>query len=403
MSIRHLIGLVFAFALCTSALAGERAATTLPADASNKRVALVIGNGAYQFTTPLNNPANDARDISALLRKLDFQVIEGIDLDRRGMVRHIQQFSDAAQGAGVSLFYYAGHGIQDDGQNYLLPIDARIEDQVSLRVETIDVDEVYRVMVGQSRVAIALLDACRDSPLLRQFAGTRSVSRGLAPPGLLGGGLLIGYATAPGQTAEDGDGKNSPFAAALLAHLGEPGLEIEQALKRVKAAVIAATENRQRPWLSSDLATDFYMVPSVKRKGQVIDFLPYDVDTGAEFFTGEGGGETSIAKSAVQGDDSLSLSVTARASDLALELQQLGVAKAVADTAMKAASRYVGSRTTPIKFGITLKSEVDFYGRWVASLDSVTFDTEDGAWLSLTWRGGEDFLVRKSYRSAPAE
>ena len=154
--------------------------------------------------------------MSATLRSLGFEVVEGEDLSKAGMDEKVQDFADKVNDADVALFFYAGHGMQVAGRNYLVPIDAKLERATSVDFETVDADRVLGYMSADKRVAIALLDACRDNPLARTFArslgASRSaaVGRGLAVPSTPGGGLLIGFATAPGDVALDGEGKNSP-------------------------------------------------------------------------------------------------------------------------------------------------------------------------------------------------
>jgi hypothetical protein len=243
------------------------AQTVIATPSSQKRVALVIGNSAYQNAVELPNPRNDARAVSATLRGLGFEVVEGEDLTKSGMDEKVQDFADKVGNADVALFFYAGHGMQISGRNYLVPIDAKLERPTAADFETIDADRILGYMSAENRIAIALLDACRDNPLARTFArslgATRSgaVGRGLAVPSTSGGGLLIGFATAPGDVASDGDGANSPFTSALIRHLPAKGLEIEQVLKRVKADVIKETGNQQRPWVNSDIAVDLYLNP----------------------------------------------------------------------------------------------------------------------------------------------
>src|SRR5207248_629356 len=186
-----------------------------------KRIALVIGNSDYRNASALANPHNDAKAIGATLADLGFEVVEGEDLDRAAMERKVREFAIKQADADVSLFFYAGHGMQVAGRNYLVPIDAKLEDATAMNFEMIDLDSVLGYMTGPKKVAIALLDACRDNPLARRFAdavASRSIAvgRGLAAPSTLGGGLLIGFATSPGDIALDGSGKDSPFTSALL-------------------------------------------------------------------------------------------------------------------------------------------------------------------------------------------
>jgi hypothetical protein len=239
----------------------------LPSPAHRKRLALVIGNSAYLNAVELRNPRNDARALAATFRDLGFDVVEGEDLGKAAMEAIIRRFADQVASADLALFFYAGHGIQVAGRNYLIPVDARLETTAAIDFETVDADRVLGYMTDEHRVGIALFDACRDNPLLRRFARTLSGSRsamighGLAIPAVSGGGLLIAFATAPGDVAFDGYGKNSPFTAALLKYLPTKGLEIEQVLKKVKADVILATNNDQRPWVNSDIAVDIYLNP----------------------------------------------------------------------------------------------------------------------------------------------
>jgi hypothetical protein len=248
---------------------GEAAeATQLPAAApGERRVALVIGNSAYRNATELANPRSDAKLISATLAGLGFDVIEGEDLDKAGMEGKVREFAIKQSDADVSLFFYAGHGMQVAGRNYLVPIDAKLEDSTAIDFETIQLDSVLGYMTGPKKVAIALLDACRDNPLSRRFANvvgasrSSAIGRGLAMPSMLGGGLLIGFATAPGEIALDGADRNSPFTKALSKYLPVKGLEIQQLMTEVKADVYESTHGEQSPWHNSDLRQTFFLKP----------------------------------------------------------------------------------------------------------------------------------------------
>jgi Caspase domain len=241
--------------------------TSFTAQAATK-VALVIGNGAYANANPLPNPANDATDMVAALEKLGFIVYGGNDLDFATMGAKIGEFADAAEQAEVTLFFYAGHGVQVNGRNYLIPVDAKLEREATLQFEAIDSEMVLGVMAGPTKTAIALLDACRDNPLPRSFkpARTSAIARGLAAPNIAGGGMLIGFSTSPSQTAADGTpgSRNSPFTAALLKNIDTPGLEIQSLMTRVKADVYKATKQEQQPWHNSSLREEFYLVPQTK-------------------------------------------------------------------------------------------------------------------------------------------
>jgi uncharacterized caspase-like protein len=232
------------------------------------KVALVIGNGTYAHANPLPNPTNDAADISASLEKLGFTVFGGNDLNYVDMGAKIGEFAEAAEDAEVTLFFYAGHGVQVNGRNFLIPVNAKLEREATLQFEAIDSEMVLSVMSGPGKTAIALLDACRDNPLPRSFSRSRSsgVAQGLAAPNMDGGGMLIGFATSPQQTAADGTqgSRNSPFTAALLKHINTPGLEIQSLMTRVKSEVYASTKKEQQPWHNSSLRDEFYLVPHAK-------------------------------------------------------------------------------------------------------------------------------------------
>jgi hypothetical protein len=237
------------------------------ANAASK-VALVIGNGDYANINPLPNPANDAADMTAALEQLGFLVFGGNNLDYVTMGDKVGQFADAAADADVTLFFYAGHGVQVNGRNYLIPVNAKMEREASLQFEAIDSDLVLGVMSGPNKTAIAFLDACRDNPLPRSVARKRStaLARGLAAPTMAGGGMLIGFATSPQETAADGTpgSRNSPFTQALLKHINTPGLEIQSLMTRVKSEVYVSTKQEQQPWHNSSLREEFYLVPQAK-------------------------------------------------------------------------------------------------------------------------------------------
>ena len=191
--------------------------------ADGKRVALVIGNATYQHTAVLNNSKHDANDLAVVLRSLDFEVIEGLDLDKRAMERLILQFAVNISGADIALFSYAGHGLQIGGQNYLLPTDARLQHERDVEFEAMPLHLILKQMERDAKTSLILLDACRDNPLARNLArnmGTRSghVGSGLAEV-KIGVGTLIGFSTQPGNVALDGAGRNSPYATALLKHM----------------------------------------------------------------------------------------------------------------------------------------------------------------------------------------
>jgi len=246
----------------------------LPAPVTNKntglRVALVIGNGAYAHVKAPPNPPNDARSIARSLRDIGFIVSEGIDLDRAAMQKTTRDFLREAARAQVAVVYYAGHGVQIDGRNYLMPVDVRLQPGSTMTDSMIDMDTILAGLDDQVRTNILILDACRNNPVAPQVASAgpnRAIEpgSGLAAPAALGSGAtlgagtLIAFATAPGQVALDGEGINSPFSAALSRHIGTPGLEVQQMLTRVRAEVVAATKARQVPWSNSSLLGEVYL------------------------------------------------------------------------------------------------------------------------------------------------
>ncbi|RAI41956.1 caspase family protein [Rhodoplanes roseus] len=241
-------------------------AVSLPTAAgAQERVALVVGNGAYRNATPLANPPNDAADVAAALRRIGFTVIEGRDLDKRGLEDQIRAFGRALDGASVALFFYAGHGLQVAGKNYLVPVDAKLERPGDLSFETIDVGQVLGQMEAEPRVNLVFLDACRDNPLARSLArslGTRSASVGTGLASIHSAvGTMIAYATQPDNVALDGDGRNSPFTTALLKHLPTPGLDVAVLMRRIRSDVVASTRQKQVPWDHSSLIGDVVLVP----------------------------------------------------------------------------------------------------------------------------------------------
>ncbi|WP_291297920.1 caspase family protein, partial [Elioraea sp.] len=236
-------------------------ATAMPAAA--QRVALVIGNGAYREAPALANPEADARGVAASLSRLGFATDLLLDADRPAMEAAIRRFGEAAVGAEAALVYYAGHAVEVAGRNHLIPVSARIRSDRDLPFETIDFDAVVAQLEGRARVILVFLDACRDNPFRQRLSA--SGTRGVAAPGLapVRGpvGTLVAFATAPGQVAQDGFGRNSPFTAALLQHMETPGLEIRPMLGRVRQSVREATAGSQVPWENSSLEGEFFFRP----------------------------------------------------------------------------------------------------------------------------------------------
>jgi formylglycine-generating enzyme required for sulfatase activity len=243
----------------TSFIALALFASLAALSAQERRVALVIGNGKYQFNTTLKNPANDAQDMGASLKAKGFAVTSLINATRAEMEKGIRDFGAALKDPkAVGLFFYSGHGTQAGGQNYILPVDADIQDADELPYKAVDVESVLAKMrSGGNKLNIVILDACRNNP----FPGaTRSAERGLAVVKVKVPESVIVYATDPGSTAADGDGRNSPFTRAFLDQMEVPGQDLAVMMKRVTSAVRVATKNAQSPWVSSNLSADFAFV-----------------------------------------------------------------------------------------------------------------------------------------------
>jgi uncharacterized caspase-like protein len=217
------------------------------------RVALVIGNSAYQHTRALPNPRNDAAAVAELLGANGFdEVTLKRDLDYRGMREVVRLFGEKARSADIAVVYYAGHGLEVGSQNYLIPIDARLIRDLDLEFEAVTLASILKVVEGARKLKLVILDACRTNPLGEKMSlpgrATRSVGRGLAriePRG----DVLVAYSARAGTLAQDGSGKHSPYTEALLKHMATPGLDVLRMFGRVKEAVVAATKRGQEPWI----------------------------------------------------------------------------------------------------------------------------------------------------------
>ena len=232
--------------------------STPPNIADQPRIALVIGNGTYRGISKLRNPPNDARLMAQTLRRLKFDVIEVIDANQKNMKRAVSRFSKKLKTSGedsVGLFYFAGHGIQVDGRNYLIPVDAKVETEADLDIEALDANTVMRSMeYGSASLNFAILDACRNNPYSSGFrSGSRGLARMDAPRG-----TLIAYATRPGDIANDGDGVNSPYTTALAKALLKPGLTVSDVFIEVRNEVMRRTGEKQVPWEEGGLTSRFY-------------------------------------------------------------------------------------------------------------------------------------------------
>src|SRR5882762_6000981 len=258
------------FTLVVSLICMAFAATAAKAD---RRVAFVVGNGAYKNVAALPNPAIDAKAMASALRNVGFEVVEGTNLTRDKMTERLLEFGKKAQGADVAVFFYAGHGIAINGTNYLLPIDADIKSEMDVKLgAAINIDLTLDQTMGDAKVKLVFLDACRDNPFaakIKSNSATRSVSvqSGLAEM-KSGEGTLIAFATGPGQTALDGqEGTNSPFTRALIAHITTPGVEIQQAMTEVRAQVNEETNKSQLPWGHTNLIGSVYLNPAPAAAG----------------------------------------------------------------------------------------------------------------------------------------
>ncbi len=238
---------------------------TAPAAHAERRVALVIGNASYSSAASLRNPRNDANDMAETLKKLGFEVQLGLDLDQKSFASTIEDFARALDGADVGLFFYAGHGLQLNDKNYLVSVNARLENEFLLAAETMDLTSIVRLMESKAAVNLVFLDACRNNPLaenlrrgLEATKRSAALGRGLARVEPTSRDTLIAFAAAPGQVAADGNDRNSPFTASLLRNIPRPKVEVSVMLKEVSADVRRATANAQRPQQLSDMSRTFY-------------------------------------------------------------------------------------------------------------------------------------------------
>jgi uncharacterized caspase-like protein len=263
---------------CAAAVAATTLGLTFAANAApEKRVALVVGNATYQDVPTLANPVTDAKAVSAALKRLGFEVVEGYDLKNDAMRTTLGEFAAKLDGAKAALVYYAGHGVAVGDENYLLPTDAVLKSEADLDFRTVNVNLVLRQMQREERVNILILDACRDNPFTKELARsvaansknrTRSVdvSSGLgAMDTQATSGILIAFATDPRSVALDGSGGgNSPFTSALLKHMETPGVSISTVMDRVREDVWTATDKKQKPWVNTSIIGEFMLNPAAK-------------------------------------------------------------------------------------------------------------------------------------------
>jgi uncharacterized caspase-like protein len=250
--LRFAVSLITALFVADSALA-------------NTRIAFVVGNGAYKHADPLPNPTIDAKAMARLLRNAGFEVVEGTDLGREAMTQRLREFASKTQGAEVAVFFYAGHGMSVNNKNYLIPVDADLKSEADVVFTAIDVEVTLDQTMSDAKVKLVLLDACRDNPFAQKIRSMKSATRAVTVGSGLaemksGEGTLIAFATSPGQVALDGEkGNNSPFTRALLNHIATPGVEIQQAMTRVRAQVNEETKKQQLPWGHTNLIGSVYL------------------------------------------------------------------------------------------------------------------------------------------------
>jgi hypothetical protein len=240
------------------AVLATAAIISIAGTAEARRVALVIGNGAYKNVAPLENPGNDANDVAVTFERLGFDVLRVKDGTFDGMRRGLLDFARRARGSEIAIVFFAGHGMEVGGENYLIPVDAELKADVDVDHEAIALKTITPLVENASRLGLVILDACRNNPFASRMARTvrtRAVSRGLAAvePS---GNVLIAFAAREGTTAADGQGRNSPFTASLLKHLETPGLEINFLFRNVRDDVLEATRRAQLPFVYGSLSRD---------------------------------------------------------------------------------------------------------------------------------------------------
>jgi uncharacterized caspase-like protein len=245
---------------------------------ADKRVALVIGMSRYQQVPKLTNPARDADAMTSLFRKAGFDIVDNErDLGIADLRRVIREFSEVSRDADISVVYYAGHGIEVDGTNYLVPADAKLLSDFDVEDETVSLDRVLKALDPAKRLKLVILDACRDNPFaktMKRSVASRSIGRGLAKIEPAMSDTLIAYAAKAGAVASDGEGDNSPFATALVKYIAEPGLDLRLAFGRVRDDVLKSTSNRQEPFVYGSLGGEtMALVPQTAK--------PVDPETGA--------------------------------------------------------------------------------------------------------------------------
>jgi hypothetical protein len=252
------------FGICLAALGLSSTAAL-----AEKKVALVIGNSAYESVGKLPNPANDATAVAKMFQDAGFEVIGRRDLGNVEFRRTIREFTFKARGADIAVVFFAGHGIEVKGTNYLIPTDAKLVTDFDASDEAISLDRILETIDSVKRLRLVILDACRDNPFEKKIirnTASRAVARGLAEVGIGAGNMLVAYAAKAGSTADDGSGEHSPFTSALLKHLAVPGLDVRIAMGRVRDEVLQSTNNRQEPFTYGSLGgSELFLIPPAAR------------------------------------------------------------------------------------------------------------------------------------------
>src|SRR5690349_18311132 len=256
--------------LCRWALAAAAFVLASGPAFAEKRVALVLGNSNYQNVAPLPNPVNDSSKIAATLKDAGFDVVDSRrDLAAAETRRALRDFADRARDADIAVVYYAGHGIEVDGGNYLIPVDARLERDTDVYDEALSLDRALVAIEPAKKLRLVILDACRDNPFSRTMKRTvasRAIGQGLAKVEPTSPNVLIAYSAKAGSTAADGDGRNSPFTTALSHHLTKPGLDVRRAFGFVRDEVLKTTGNKQEPFVYGSLGgEDVPLVPAPRQ------------------------------------------------------------------------------------------------------------------------------------------
>jgi uncharacterized caspase-like protein len=237
---------------------------------AERRVALIIGNSIYKNVVQLPNPARDAASVADMFKKAGFDVVESkLNLNNTDMRRAIREFTATARNADIAVVYYAGHGIEFDGVNYLIPVDAQLATDVDVEDETVSLDRIIRMLDPVKRLRLVMLDACRENPFARKMTrtvATRSVGRGLAQVEVTGTDTLVAFAAKAGMTAADGDGDHSPFTTAVLDNLAIPGLDLRIAFGRVRDEVMKNTDRKQEPFVYGSIGgATVALVPKIEK------------------------------------------------------------------------------------------------------------------------------------------